>query len=188
MNQEPPETRAAESKPSPADAFRPNAGKKVKKAASEKKELLVRLEDAEKQILGLQDRLLRTLAEMDNVRKRYERERAHIVQNASQELIRDLLPAVDDFERFLNSPMKKTSAGALREGIVLVYQKLMKAFHQHGLEPMEAKGKVFDVDFHDAVVRLRKEDVESGVVVEELQKGYLLNGKVVRHAKVAVSE
>ena len=145
------------------------------------------LKEAEDQIQSLNDRLLRTAAELDNYRKRTEREIAHIIQNANEGLIKDLLPIIDDFERSLKTEKDSDDKG-FREGVYLIYQKLSSILQGWGLEPMISVDQPFDVDRHDALLQLEKKGKPSGVVIEEHEKGYLLNGRVLRHAKVLVSK
>ena len=146
-----------------------------------------KLKEAEDQIQSLNDRLLRTAAELDNYRKRTEREIARIIQNANEGLIKDLLPVLDDFERSLKLDQNRDDKG-FREGLELIYQKLLSTLQSRGLEPMVSVDQPFDVDRHDALLQVEKKGKPSGVVLEEHEKGYLLNSRVLRHAKVLVSK
>lgn len=134
---------------------------------------------------ALKDQLLRTLAEMDNMKKRMEKERVQWQDTASAELFLAILPMVDDLERSLKI---ESTGEEFRKGIEMICQKLNKALADKGVEPMESVGKPFDVDMHDALMQMEKEGVEPGMVIEEHGKGYLLNGRVIRHAKVLVSK
>lgn len=144
-----------------------------------------KLKQSEGEIVSLKDRLLRAAAELDNYRKRTEREFARIVQNANGELIKDILPVIDDLERFLKSSRK---AKEFHEGVELIYQKLLAILGNRGLVPMESVGKAFDVEQHDALLQMEKNGELSSIVIEEHEKGYLLRDKVLRHAKVVVSK
>jgi molecular chaperone GrpE len=135
---------------------------------------------------GLRDRLLRTVAELDNVLKRTEREKANLIQTANADLIKAILPILDDFDRSLKSYSKIDPTG-FRSGIELIYQKLDSALKSRGLIRLEAVGQTFDVDKHEAILQSKKEGVPPNRVIEEFEKGYLLNGSVLRHAKVMVS-
>lgn len=140
------------------------------------------------QIEELNDRFLRTLAEFDNYRKRTIKERSELIQNASADMILTLLPVLDDFDRAVTAFDNSTDLGALREGIVLVQQKLRNLLGQKGLEEMKSIGEAFDTDLHEAVAQVAAEkDEDRNKVMDEIQKGYLLNGKVLRFAKVVVA-
>ncbi len=167
-------------KPEPA-----GAGKK--KAAAEKKSRTEhkKIEALKQENETLRNQLLRTLAEMDNMRKRLEKERIQWQDAANADLLLAILPVVDDLERSLKTDQNDAS---FREGISLIVQKLNKTLADKGVSPMDAQGQPFDVDQHDALMQLEKEDVESGTVIEEYEKGYLLHGRVLRHAKVLVSK
>ncbi|MBI1792357.1 MAG: nucleotide exchange factor GrpE [Acidobacteria bacterium] len=132
----------------------------------------------------LTDRLLRRQAEFENLRRRAERDRLEFVQYAGAEIMRDILPAVDDFERAL----KVESADAeYRRGVELIYQRLLEALKKAGLEPMECAGKPFDPNLHQAVDRKETEEVEDQTILEEYQRGYSFRGKLLRPAMVKVA-
>jgi len=168
--------------------------KEVKKTQTTKKsrnkskedQLKKKLKQAHEEIERLKDQLLRSAAEHDNFKKRTEREIAQIIQNANEKLIFDLLPVVDDIERSLKSNHQKEED--LLSGIQLIQQKLMAVLTRAGVEPMESVGQPFDVDQHDALLQVEKKGMEPDIVVEEHERGYLLNGRVIRHAKVLVSK
>ncbi len=151
-------------------------------------ELKTRLAEAEAIIAELNDRLLRSAAEMDNIRKRTEREIAQVIQNANERLIKDLLPIIDDFERCLKLSPPVNEESGFRQGVQLVYDKMMSIIAGYGLEPIESMDQPFDVDMHDALLQVEKEMAPPGIVVGEHERGYALNGKVLRHAKVIVSK
>jgi molecular chaperone GrpE len=151
-------------------------------------QLRKKLRAAQEEIESLKDRLLRTAAELDNYRKRTEREFAQVIQTANEAVIKDILFIIDDLERSLKSDPKGGKAKEFHRGIELIYQKLLSILSGYGLEPMNSMGKDFNVDQHDALLQVEKEDTPAGIVVEEHEKGYLLNGKVIRHAKVVVSK
>ena len=130
------------------------------------------------------DRLLRKQAEFDNFRKRTERERSEFLQFAGMEFARELLPVIDDFERAL----KVQSADPnYTKGIELIYQRLTDILKKMGVETIEAAGKKFDPNLHEAVVRVPTADVEDETVLEELQRGYNFKGKLLRPAMVRVA-
>lgn len=162
-----------------------STGKATK--TSKETQLRKKLKEAEDRVHSLNDRILRTAAELDNYRKRTEREIAHIIQNANEGLIQDLLPILDDFERSLKMESSRNDEG-FREGVEMIYQKLFSTLRSRGLEAMVSVDQPFDVDRHDALLQVEKKGKPSGVVLEEHEKGYLLNGRVLRHAKVLVSK
>ncbi len=140
---------------------------------------------------NLNDKYLRLYSEFDNYRKRTLKERSDLLKNASEELITQLLPVLDDFERAqkaLEEPSNKDGESH-KEGMDLVYNKLRGLLEQKGLEPIEASGSVFDVDYHDAVTNIPAPTKDlKGKIVDEIEKGYMLNGKVIRFSKVVVGK
>lgn len=129
------------------------------------------------------------MAEFDNFRKRTVRERADLIKSASEKALKGLLPIVDDFERGLDAIRDTTDAEAVKEGMRLIYNKFVKYLADNGVKEIESTGKPFDTELHEAVamVPAEKED-EKGTVKDTVQKGYMLNDKVLRHAKVVVSQ
>ena len=132
----------------------------------------------------LHDRLLRKQAEFDNFRRRTERDRSDFLQFAGMDLARELLPVLDDFERALK--VECADANYAR-GVELIHQRLSDILKKMGVEPMEAAGKQFDPNVHEAVVRFPTEEVEDQTVLEEFQKGYNFKGKLLRPAMVKVA-
>jgi molecular chaperone GrpE len=128
------------------------------------------------------DQLKRMQADFDNYRKNFERERENVIRQANEELIKNLLPLLDDLEMALKAAHDEKD----REGLNLLHKKLVGILEKAGLKPIEAHGKKFDPYYHDVLLK-QDSDREEGVVLEELQKGYMLNSKVLRHAKVKVS-
>jgi molecular chaperone GrpE len=135
---------------------------------------------------GLRERLLRTAAELDNVLKRTEREKFNFIQSANAELLKSILPIMDDLDRSLKS-FNETDPVGFRNGVELIQQKLISILKSKGLTEMETVGQTFDVDKHEALMQSKLEGDPPNKVVEEFEKGYLLNGLVLRHAKVMVS-
>src|SRR3954469_23574321 len=133
---------------------------------------------------NLYDRLLRKQAEFENYKKRVERERAEFVQFASAELVKELLNALDSFELAIRNA--KADEQTLR-GFELIYKQLLDTMGRFGLKAIEAKGQKFDPNFHQAVATTPTDDVEDHTILEELRKGYLLNGRLLRPAMVNVS-
>ena len=132
----------------------------------------------------LKDRLLRTLADFDNFRRRAERDRSEYVQYAATEMVRDLIPILDDFRR---ATKVETADKEYAKGIELIDQRLFEALKKAGLEPIEAAGKLFDPNLHQAVVRVQSEEVPDQTVLEEFQSGYNFKGKLLRPAMVKVA-
>jgi molecular chaperone GrpE len=146
---------------------------------------LLKLQD---EVSALNDKYLRLYSEFDNYRKRTMRERADLLKNATSGLITQLLPVLDDFERALKSFDTSTDLEALRAGVELIHAKFRKMLEQKGLEEINALGEVFDTDLHEAITNLPAADeAQKGRVVDQVEKGYLLNGTVIRYAKVAVA-
>ena len=136
----------------------------------------------------LKDQSLRKMAEFENYKRRTEKEFLAVLENANETLITELLPAVDDFERFLDHADNDENNASLKDGISLVYKKIMDIFAKKGLKVMESVGQEFDADRHDALVQVDSDTYESGFVAGEHLKGYVLNDKVIRHAQVMVAK
>jgi molecular chaperone GrpE len=132
----------------------------------------------------LYDRLLRKQAEFDNFRRRTERDRSDFLQFAGMDLARELLPVLDDFERALKV---ECSDSNYCKGIELIYQRLSDILKKMGVDPIEAAGKQFDPNLHEAVVRVPTEEAEDQTVLEEFQRGYNFKGKLLRPAMVKVA-
>jgi molecular chaperone GrpE len=132
----------------------------------------------------LMDRLLRGQAEFANARSRYDRERSNYLQFAAMDMVRDILPVVDDFERALKV---ETPDREYAKGVELIYQRLYDTLKKMGLEPIDSVGKRFDPNQHEAVAREHTEEAEDQTVLEELQRGYNFKGKMLRPAWVKVA-
>lgn len=132
------------------------------------------------------DKYLRLYSEFDNFRKRTAKEKVDIILNATEGLMKDLLPVLDDFQRAKEAMDKTDDVNALREGTDLIYQKFNKVLESKGLKVLEAKDQPFDVELHECVTQFPAGDDKKGMVIEELEKGYFLNDKVIRYAKVVV--
>jgi molecular chaperone GrpE len=132
----------------------------------------------------LQDRLVRARAEFENARKRVERERSDYLQFAAMDLVRDILPVLDDFERALKV---ETADREYARGVELIYQRLYESLKKLGLEPIETEGRKFDPNLHQAVERVEAEDAEDQAILGEFQRGYNFRGKLLRPAMVRVA-
>ncbi len=129
------------------------------------------------------------MAEFDNFRKRTIRERSELVKNASEKALQGLLPIVDDFERGLDAIRDSSDAEAVKEGMNLIYNKLIKYLADNGVKAMESTGADFDTELHEAVAMVPADDVTpKGKVKDTVSKGYTINDKVLRHAKVVVAQ
>ncbi|SHF67818.1 nucleotide exchange factor GrpE [Ornithinibacillus halophilus] len=132
-------------------------------------------------------RLLRQQAEFDNFKKRTQKEKEADRKYKSQDLVNELLPAIDNFERALQVEVDDTNKN-LVEGITMVYNQLIAALSSQGVEVIETVDKEFDPNYHHAVMQVEEEDKDSNIIVEELQKGYLLKDRVIRPAMVKVNK
>jgi molecular chaperone GrpE len=137
---------------------------------------------------SLQDRLLRKQAEFENFRKRADRERSEYIQQASAELMRELLNVLDSFDLAMkNTPDEQSGSEDIRRGVDLVYKQFLDALGRFGLKRIEAKGQAFDPNFHQAISTVPSADVPENTIVDEFRRGYTLNGKLLRPAMVSVS-
>lgn len=132
------------------------------------------------------DKYLRLYSEFDNFRKRTAKEKVETILNATEGLVKDLLPVLDDFQRAKEAMDKTEDVKAIKEGIDLIYHKFYKVLESKGLKPIEAKDQPFDVELHECVTQFPAEEGKKGMVIDELEKGYFLNDKVIRYAKVVV--
>lgn len=129
------------------------------------------------------------MAEFDNYRKRTVKERAELIKNASEGAMKDLLPIVDDMERGLEATKDVSDPESIRQGMELIYQKLVKLLERNGVKAIESTGKPFDPDTQEAIAMVPvTDDTQKGVVIDTPAKGYMINDKVLRHAKVAVGQ
>ena len=145
------------------------------------------LEEAGKSAQAFKDQFLRKAAEFENYKRRSEAEYLNLVRNANEGLIGALLPIVEDLTRSLKAGSSQPDGEAFYRGVELIYQKLMKILEAQGLAPFDSSGTPFDVNYHDALLQVARDDVPPGTVVEEIARGYKLNDRVLRHAKVIVS-
>jgi molecular chaperone GrpE len=133
------------------------------------------------------DKYVRLYAEFENFRHRTSREKLALVSTASEGLMKDLLPVIDDFERSLKAMETAPDLTSLKEGVEIIYHKFLLTLTQKGLKPMETVGKPFDADIHEAVTQFPAPTPEQkGMIIDELEKGYALNEKTIRFAKVVI--
>ena len=165
------------------DAGETAGGKKFfkKKPKADKKQ------DAMKQkVEELEDRVKRQMAEFENFRKRTDKEKTAMFEVGAKSVIEKILPVVDNFERGLASISEEEKGNGFADGMQMIYKQLMTELENLGVKPIEAVGQEFNPDYHNAVIQVESEEYESGIVAQELQKGYMYRESVVRHSMVAV--
>ena len=145
----------------------------------------IEIERLESELDELRDIHLRKLAEFDNFRKRTERERVEIKRHANEDLVRELLPVLDNFERALEHG-SETDSGAFHEGVEMIAKQLWDTLERQGVEIVDPMGQKFSPEFHEAVHRVEDDSLEPGTIASVLAKGYLFNGRLVRPAMVGV--
>jgi molecular chaperone GrpE len=147
-----------------------------------------KIQKVEEELEKVNDKYLRLYSEYDNYRKRTIKEKIELSKTAAADVITTFLPVLDDFERAINA--FKTASGdpdPLKDGVVLIYTKFLSLLNQQGLEQMKTIGSEFNTDFHDAITHIPAANSgQKGKVIDEVEKGYTLNGKVIRYAKVVV--
>ena len=153
--------------------------------AAEKEPGELSLED---KFTALNEKYLRLFAEYDNYRKRTEREKSELISTASEMLIMELLPILDNLDRATEHKNNKTSFEEYVKGIAIIEEHIRTVLSKVGLEPIEVVGKPFDPAYHDAVMQVETDEYDPGIVSIEVEKGYILSGKVIRHPKVIVSK
>lgn len=148
-----------------------------------------KLQQLENQLKESNDKYLRLVAEFDNFRKRNAKERIELIKSAGEDIIKSLLDVVDDSERAAKQLETSEDLALIKEGINLVFNKLKNTLHSKGLKAMESKEQDFDTELHEAITEIPAptEDLK-GKVIDEVQKGYYLNDKIIRHAKVVVGK
>ena len=144
---------------------------------------------AEEKLAEMQDRYIRLSAEFDNYRKRTLREKIELSKYAAEDLMRKIIPIMDDFDRAMAHMESASDSAAIKDGIDLIYNKFSEFLKQNGIREIESLNNNFDVDLHDAVAKMPVQEEEmKGKVVDVVQKGYYLQDKVLRHSKVVVGE
>ena len=154
---------------------------------SKKESLFKKKKDKrDEQIAELNDRVVRQMAEFDNFRKRTEKEKSMMFDMGSKNIVEKILPIIDNFERGFQTVEEADKEDAFVQGMAQVYKQLMKELENAGVTPIEAIGKEFNPDYHNAVMQVESEEYESGIVAQEFMKGYMYKDSVVRHSMVAV--
>lgn len=152
-------------------------------------DMFKKLQETEEALKKKSNDYLYLMAEFDNYRKRTIKEKSDIIKNASEKVLKDLLPIVDDFERGLEATKDDSDGQQVRQGMELIYNKLVRFLENNGVKPIESTGAEFDSDLHDAIAKIpAPSEEEKGKVIDTTTKGYTLNGKVLRHAKVVVAD
>ena len=147
------------------------------------------MEKAENEVLELKDKHIRLQAEFDNYRKRTMKERMELLKTASESVLVNILPVIDDFDRAIQTLESVQEESHVKEGVSLIYNKFQEFLKQNGVKEIEAKGRDFDTDLHEAITTFPapSEDLK-GKIIDVVQKGYYLNDKVIRHSKVVIGE
>ena len=181
------ETEAAESGEQAEETEESEAEDGQEAPADEKKGFFKKKKDKkDEQIEELNDKLKRQMAEFDNFRKRTEKEKTQMYDMGAKSIIEKILPVIDNFERGLAAVPEEQREDAFVVGMDKVYRQMLTELDASGVKPIEAVGQEFDPNFHNAVMQVESEEYDSGVVAQELQKGYRYKDSVVRHSMVAV--
>lgn len=162
----------------------PDSKKKKKKSA---RALEIELKKSQEMLADITDKYQRLMAEFENARKRNAKEQSRMYDIGAKEVLAKLLPVVDNFERGLDALSEEEKEGAFAQGIEKIYQQLMTVFDEIGVKAMDAAGKEFNPDFHNAVMHVEDEELGENLVVEEFQKGYMYKDSVLRHSMVKVA-
>lgn len=147
-----------------------------------------KLAEAEAEIAELKDKLLRQVADFTNYRRQQQKNIADLILNGGTKVIDSLLPVLDDMERAQENIASSDDITVAREGLGMIFSKLQNILGKHGLKKMETADKAFDTDFHEAVAILPMGDEKKGQIIDTVQAGYMMNDKVLRHAKVVVGQ
>ena len=176
---------AAEASEGKTPEKKEDAGEETEEAAPEK-------DPRDEKIEELNDKYMRLMAEFENFRKRSDKEKEQMFETGAKSVIEKVLPVIDNFERALDmvGPEKESEADAdpFMDGMRKVYKQLMDELDKIGVKPIEAVGQEFNPEFHNAVMQVDSEDFDSGMVAQEMQKGYMYNDSVVRHSMVGVAK
>ncbi len=189
----PEETETPEEEAKTEDAAEEESGEaeKPEEGSADKKPKFFKKDKKDKkdaEIEDLKDRLMRQMAEFDNYRKRTDKEKKQNYEIGAADFILKILPVVDNFERGLNAMTEADKETSFAQGIEMIYKQLTKVLEDEGVTVIEAQGKEFDPMLHNAVMQQPSEEYESGIVIQELQKGYKYKDRVIRHSMVMVAE
>ena len=175
-----------EAEASEEDSIEEEGQEKESKGLFKKKKADKKQEALKQRVEELEDRVIRQMAEFDNFRKRTEKEKATMFETGARSIIEKILPVVDNFERGLSSIPEEEKGSGFADGMQMIYKQLMSELEKLEVKPIEAVGKEFDPVYHNAVMQVESEEYESGVVAQELLKGYTYRDAVVRHSMVGV--
>lgn len=177
---------ASEEMPEEESADVKEDSKAAKKEKKKKEKVDKKQEALKTKIDELEDRVKRQMAEFDNFRKRTDKEKSAMFETGAKSVIEKILPVVDNFERGLATVPESDKGGAFAQGMEMIYKQLLTELEAIDVKPIEAVGQEFNPEFHNAVMQVESEEYESGIIAQELQKGYTYRGSVVRHSMVAV--
>ena len=173
------------------DASEEKAGAEENEAKAEKKGFFGKKKEKkdprDAQIEEFNDRLRRNLAEFDNYRKRTDKEKSAMFEMGAKDIVERILPVIDNFERGLATIPEEEKGSAFANGMEMIYKQLLKNLEDAGVKPIEAVGKPFDPNFHNAVMHIEDENLGENVVAQELQKGYMYRDSVIRYSMVQVA-
>lgn len=162
---------------------KPSTESKLKRFGKKKDKAVEKLEE---KLADLEDKRVRQLAEFENFRKRSEKEKSQMFEMGAKTVVEKILPVIDNFERGLAGIPEEEKEAPFVQGVELVYKQFVTALGELGVQPIEAVGKEFNPDYHNAVMAVDDDSLESGTVAEEMQKGYMYKESVVRHSMVKV--
>ena len=174
----------------PNEDLRSQTGKadpmKGEKSTAAEGDLVGKFEEAEKKAAENYDKYLRAVAELDNYRKRAVREKADAIKYGNENLLRDILPLVDNVDRALEHAGSSDDFEAFKKGLKMLHEQLLCCLKKYGVEMIDTAGKDFDPNVHEAMLQVESDEHEASKVVSEFERGYLLNGRLLRPAKVCV--
>lgn len=148
----------------------------------------IKISELEKELAGQKDKFLRKAAEFENYKRRSENDQLNLIKYSAENFILKILPVIDDLERSLQHIDTAKDIEAIKNGLKLVYDKLMKILEEQGVKKFDSVGQPFNVDYHEALMQRRDDSVGPLTVIDEIEKGYIYKDKIIRHAKVVVSE
>ena len=179
------EHRAAASQEAPQEEVKEETAEQQAEEPGAEQPSAQELKDLQDKLAEANDRYLRLAAEFDNYRRRSAKERMDLISLANENLVKDMLPIVDDFERAIAAMKESDDAASAKEGVELIYNKVTAFLKKNGVKEIEAVGKDFDTDFHEAVAQFPvQEEDKKNKVIDVTQKGYTMGEKVIRYAKV----
>lgn len=190
MQQEPENTAEETKQPEEAKEAEASGAEEAseddKASLKDKKKKKEKKDKRDERIAELEDKVKRQLAEFENFRNRSEKEKASMYEMGARSVIEKMLPVIDNFERGLAAIPEDEQDSALATGMQMIYKQLSGELEAIGVKPIEALGKEFDPNFHNAVMQTESDEYDSGVVAQELQKGYMYHDTVIRHSMVSV--